>query len=210
VFNFDFRCSIILFIAASIGGVISMSNIENKSLIAIIIYTIAFIIIIVDILICLYLKRYIRIGKKRYLLWDFFKRPRVKLTLKGKDLISDDMKDINIVKSLIYLDVSYNLISNLSFIKQYKLEKLRILNLSHNKIIAIDELVYLKNLEELHLCSNEIYNIIPLSNLCKLSCLDVSRNPVRNLLDSIDNILENNPNLKDIRCSRTLNEYVTL
>lgn len=105
-------------------------------------------------------------------------------TIKIIESISEPAKVINLeglqyCKNLKVLCLISNNITDISFIK--KLNKLKYINLSDNKIETIDSLSNLKKLEYLILTKNKIFDISPLSDLKNLTYLDLGSNKIEEI-----------------------------
>ena len=85
------------------------------------------------------------------------------------------------MRSIINLDLSYNRIKYISSLYEY--EKLKILNLSSNKIEELMDFKLLRSLEELNISDNRIKNIEPLLALSHLKYLDITKNDIEDIED---------------------------
>ena len=87
------------------------------------------------------------------------------------------------MRSIINLDLSYNRIKYISSLYEY--EKLKILNLSSNKIEELMDFKLLRSLEDLNVSNNRIKKIEPLIDLSHLKYLDITNNDI----EDIENVL---------------------
>lgn len=90
--------------------------------------------------------------------------------------------------SITEIDLSYNQISNLSWLSN--LTDINKLDLSYNQISDLSALSSLKNLNILYLNGNQVYDFSPLLSLTKLTFLDLSGNPISDLslLSTLSNL----------------------
>ncbi|UCD01265.1 MAG: leucine-rich repeat protein [Promethearchaeota archaeon] len=105
-----------------------------------------------------------------------------------------EITELNSLKDLEHLQLTRNNLHSIDGIQI--LEKLRTLDLSHNKLIKIENLESSINLEELNLANNEIQRINGLDSLKKLKKLSLNNN----LIEDIDN-LSHLTNLEELNLS---------
>lgn len=98
----------------------------------------------------------------------------------------DDIKFLSHLRSLEYLDISFQQIDDIEPLKH--LTNLRYLNLAGNKIKDIKPLQNLTKLHSLSLRDNEISDLYPLKNLFGLSSLDLCNNQISDI-EPISNLL---------------------
>jgi Leucine-rich repeat (LRR) protein len=113
------------------------------------------------------------------------------------DNLIEDISALNNFKLLVDLDISNNLINNISVLSH--LDKLEYINASNNKISDISPLQYLLNLTKLNLSTNKIEIIKPLKDCNRLIDLDISNNYISDIynlseLISINRLIANNNN----------------
>jgi Leucine-rich repeat (LRR) protein len=101
------------------------------------------------------------------------------LTITGKNLSDEDIKELKYMVKLEELFLYSNNISDLSPLQG--LTSLKTLSLFDNDIENLDPLSGLYNLENLFLRSNDITDLTPLSRLANLSNLDISDNNISDL-----------------------------
>ncbi|MDR0782219.1 MAG: protein kinase [Propionibacteriaceae bacterium] len=101
------------------------------------------------------------------------------LTITDQELTTPEIKQLCHMVNLTYLDLSNNLIRDLSSLND--LTHLWELRLTGNRISDVSPLAGLVNLRVLHLNKNQINEIEPLSELTKLTELRLSDNKVVNL-----------------------------
>lgn len=95
-------------------------------------------------------------------------------TKKGNTKLTDeDAANLMYCTDLVYLDLTNNKISDISFVKN--LLKLRLLGLGNNKITDISALSSLTELEFLEIYANAIPDITPITGLTKLTHLNCAR-----------------------------------
>ena len=95
-------------------------------------------------------------------------------------------------KNVEIINLSDNQLTDKDLAPLLKLEGLKTLDLSYNKIESLDILDGLKSLESLTITHNQIQKIPPLPNLSKLKFLDLSNNPIKDLanIHKLEHILD--------------------
>jgi len=88
----------------------------------------------------------------------------------------DDLDGVQFCRHVRKLDLSNNLISDLSWLEN--LEYLEDLNLADNQVGFLDSLSYISTLKRLYLANNAIEDLSPIFDLPQLEYIDISGNPV--------------------------------
>lgn len=131
-----------------------------------------------------------------------------KLYLKKTNITDTLFKDIILnIPKLSYLYLDYNEISIIPENIDIKLQHLKVLTLSHNKITNIDlQLFNLTNLLSLYLCYNQIKNISSnINKLVNLIELDLSANKIKHIPEELYDL----KNLEHIGLSKNKIEYIS-
>ena len=123
------------------------------------------------------------------------------LNLSAMDLTSNDIKPLNKMKEIMYLNLSCNQITDISMLKD--LTDLTYLSLWDNSITDINALKKLTSLTELSLRDNGISNITPLGNLAELTILYLNDNKITDIsalkkLTSLTELYLNDNMISDI------------
>ncbi len=88
------------------------------------------------------------------------------LILVGKGLKDSDVKDLKYMKNLTYLELSFNDLTDISFVKE--MPKLKSLGFINNNVSDISAVKELSELEEITGAQNPVSDISPLSDCTKL------------------------------------------
>lgn len=101
------------------------------------------------------------------------------LSLNGKELTNKDIKSLNKMTNLKYLNLNKNQISDISALSELK--NLTELSLNSNEVNDISALANLTKLEKLNLGCNNISDISALSSLINLTDLDIWNNKISDI-----------------------------
>ena len=132
------------------------------------------------------------------------------LSLRNLELTDSDIKELNKLTNLTYLDLYDNQISDIGVLSD--LTNLKYLCLGRNQISDISALSKLTNLEELYLFENQIGDVSTLSGLTNLTVLEIWINQINDIscLESLTKLTKLDVTINQISNISVISQFTEL